>query len=165
MRLLCPALFYALLTLSACSAASPDDEAPPDALTAGFLRAATEVPAYGGVAVDGGRPVVFTLGAEPAASPVVASIFGSEIDADVRERAAFGRGSEALKDHVSRLVLGSVPNTQSVDYDETTGYVRLGVTTADAVQATLSAMERAGLPTSEIIVSVEGRVTALPLRL
>ena len=145
----------ALFALAACSSTTPDDGSD-DWLTEPFARAATEVPQFGGVAFDGARPVVFTLGDRAAATPAARALLGDEVV--VRERAPRGQGSEALKGAATRLLLGSVRDVQSTDYDETTGYVRVGVLTASAVREAHRVMAAAGFPTSEVIVEVEGRI-------
>ncbi len=147
------ALVLALLSLAACSSTEPEGSGL-DALTEQFVRARAEVPSFGGVAIEGDRPVVITLGADPAAGPAVRSIFGDA--AEVRARPEQGRGSEALKDRVSNATFGVVEDAQSVDYDETTGYVVLELVTAAALGEVYPTLERAGVPTSEVLVEVSG---------
>lgn len=155
-----PALLLVLLSVSACSSADPGADGPTDALSQGFIRAAREVPAFAGVALDGDRPVVFTRGDVSAAEPAVRAIFGPA--ADVRARPERGRGSESLKDAVSRAVFGSVPGAHLVDYDETTGYVVLGVDDAASVRESYEAMRSARIPTDEVVVQLMNRFTTLP---
>ena len=145
----------ALVALAACSSTAPDDGSD-DRLTEPFARAAAEVPQFGGVAFDGDRPVVFTLGDGTAATPVARAILGDGVV--VRERRPFGFGSEAMKGAATRLLLGSVRGAQSTDYDETTGYVRVGVLTGSAVREVYRVMEGVRFPTSEVLVEVESRI-------
>ncbi|MDT7858303.1 hypothetical protein RQM47_16760 [Rubrivirga sp. S365] len=148
-------LLSVLLLLSACSATSPEGD-PVNALTEQFSRATTQVPAFGGVTFDGDRPVVFTLGSKSEAEPAARSIFGTNVV--VRERPAFGGGSEALKGQVTQLLLGAVRDAQTTDYDETTGYVRLGVLTADAVRDAYRVMDDIDFPTENVIVQVQAPI-------
>lgn len=145
----------ALLLLAACSSTEPGDALDP--LSQRLLRATSEVPAFGGVTFEGSRLVVFTLGVQPAAEATVRSIFGPDA-VEIRTRPERGYGSEDLKDAVSALDVGGAV---SVDYDETTGYVRLGVVDADAVRRATAALDASMLPTSEVIVQVEPRIVSL----
>jgi hypothetical protein len=122
-----------------------------------MLRATSEVPAFGGVAFEGDRLVVFTLGSQPTAAPVVRTIFGAETDVEVRTRPEAGQGSESLKDAVSAL---GIDGSATVDYDETTGYVRLGVVNAEAVRRASVALGASDLPATEVIVQVESPIVA-----
>ncbi len=148
-----------ILALAACSSTSPEDSSTLDGLTEQFARATAEVPSFGGLTFDGNAPVVFTLGDEPAAKPIVQEIFNADVA--VQARLPVGRGSEALKDLASRLLLGKVRDVQSADYDETTGYVRIGVVTAEAVREGYRVLEDAEYPTEEVIVEVEGRISIM----
>lgn len=143
----------ALLALAACSSTEPDDALDP--LSRGLLRATTEVPAFGGVAFEGQRLVVFTLGAQPEAEATVRAIFGADVAVDLRVRPERGQGSESLKDAVAAL---GVDGTLSVDYDETTGYVRLGIVDAESVRRATAALDASTLPAAEVIVQVEPRI-------
>ena len=147
-------LLAVLLSLSGCSTGSPVDGVDLEALTDGFIRARSEVPEFGGVSVVRDEPVVLTFGEVSAALPVVRSIFGEV--GTVRTRAAFGGASEALKDEVSRTVFDTYPSVGAtyVDFDERIGYVRLGVANATGVARAYEALDRAGLPTSEVVVEV-----------
>ena len=126
-------LLLLVVLLSACSGSEPTDT-PADALTEALRRATHEVPAFGGVEFEGDLVVVYTLGPASGAEAAVRALFEGEAPTEVRTRPARGQGSESLKDDVSRLVFGALDGAQSSDYDETTGYVRLGVLSADAVR-------------------------------
>lgn len=145
----------ALLALAACSSTGPGDALDP--LSQSLLRATSEVPAFGGVAFEGSRLVVYTLGAQPSAEAAVRALFGAGVAVEVRTRPERGQGSESLKDAVAAL---GVDGTTSVDYDETTGYVRLGVVDAESVRRSTAALDASALPSSEVIVQVERRVIA-----
>lgn len=152
-------LAFAILAVAAgCSYGLPYNDAETmSALTEDFLRAREEVPAFGGVALARSAPVVFTLGEEPAARPIVEAIFDGE--GEVRTRPRFGRGSEAMKERVSWLVFDAHPETgaHGADFDELIGYVVVYVSDAAGIARVYEVVDRAGLPTSELIVVVAPR--------
>jgi len=142
--------FAFLLTLSACDSTA-DPAAQLDPLSQSLLRATSDVPSFGGVELDGERVTVYTLGDVAAARVAVNRIFGDEMAVEIKSRPPQGRGSEGLKDQVSATING----ISTTDYDETTGYVRVGVRDAEAVRRTIQAIRASTLPESEIIVQVE----------
>jgi hypothetical protein len=150
-RLLLP--LVALVAVAGCSSTDPVGDTL-DPLSQRLLRATTEVPSFGGVAFEGERLVVFTLGEAPDAEAAVRALFGTEIEVEVRTRPARGQGSEILKDRAAAASFGA-PGGISADYDETTGYVRVGVRDAASVRSVAAALEAAGLPMDQIIVQVE----------
>ncbi len=153
LRLLLPLI--ALVAVAGCSSTEPGSSLDP--LSQSLLRATREVPSFGGVAFEGERLVVFTLGEAPTAEATARALFGTEIEVEVRTRPARGQGSEILKDRASAA---SGPGATSADYDETTGYVRVGVLDAASVRSVAAALEAAGLPMDQIIVQVESPVVA-----
>lgn len=155
-RLLVP--LVALVAVAGCSS-TESYESTLDPLSQQLLRATREVPQFGGVAFEGERLVVSTLGEAPAAEAAVRALFGTDIETEIRVRPERGRGSESLKDQASRATPGSLGAT-SFDYDETTGYVRVGVRDAASVRRVAAALEAASLPVAQIIVQVERPVVA-----
>lgn len=149
-------LVLVLASLSACSLSIPDEDEAFNVLTDQFFRASNEVPSFGGLLLEDGIPIVYTLGPDPAATPVVESIF--DVNVEVRERPRRGNGSEALKGRATRLLLGRVLNVQSTDYDETTGYVRIGALTAGAVRTAYQVLERTGYPMEVVLLEVQGQI-------
>jgi len=91
--------------------------------------------------------------------PAVRAVFG--LSADVRVRPARGRGSEALRDAVSRAT-ARVAGVSMVDYAEMVGYVVLGVVDAVSVREAFAAPAAAGVSADEVAVQIESRVVALP---
>ncbi|MDT7858307.1 hypothetical protein RQM47_16785 [Rubrivirga sp. S365] len=63
-----------------------------------------------------------------------------------------------MKGQVTQLLLGAVRDAQTTDYDETTGYVRLGVLTADAVRDAYRVMDDIDFPTENVIVQVQAPI-------
>lgn len=149
-----------VLTLSACDSTS-DPATQLDPLSEGLLRATSRVPDFGGVELEGERVTVYTLGDIAAARAAVTSIFGDDTAVNVENRPAQGQGSEGLKDRASAVLFSTENGTVSADYDETTGYVRIGVRDAESVRRTLRALRASDLPQAEIILQVELPVVAL----
>ena len=144
------------LVLAGCSLMSSDQT-----LTEKLRRVTYEVPAFGGVDFEGSQLTVYLLGGEQRekAKTVLAQIFGDEArEILLLERLPRGRASEQLKSK-ARDVL-TVAGASSLDYDETTGYLRVGVVEAEAI-------ERAEIKLIELGVSLEMviRQVERPIRL
>lgn len=147
------AALLSAVVFNACSADAPFEPAV-DPMMARLLVAPGAIPAFGGVTFEGSRLVIHTIGVAPAAEPAARALFGANADLEIRARPAFGRGSEGLKSRAA-AVLFSVEGGQSADYDEATGYVRLGVVRAEAVRSVMDALVATDLPVSEILIHVE----------
>lgn len=157
--------FAFLLALSACDSTYP--EARLDPLSESFLRVTNEVPSFGGVEYklrgddagdDATEPLVtvYTLGDVAAAEAVAGPLFRRlAVRVEVKSRPAQGRGSEELKNQAGAILLGIPNGGTSADYDERTGYVRIGVRNASAVRRTLEAIRANALPESDIIIQVD----------
>lgn len=130
----------------------------------GELRRVTEaVPAFGGVRFEGSDLVVFVLGAgrTGAARDSLTRIFGRRRAAavDLRVRPPQGDASEDLK-RSARPVLAEEA-VQSLNVDQRTGYLNVGVTSVEGVRRAEDRLEALGIPMAAVVLRVEGRIVAL----
>jgi hypothetical protein len=151
------ALLCILLSLSVgCLAPGPENEPQePSARTQQFLRVTKEVPTFGGVSRENGQWVVSVFNAEEreAAEARLADIFAEEAaDIAVRVRAPRGGASELTKE-TARDVM-SVPGVGRLDFDETVGYIRVGLIHVEAVEPVQVKLGALGIPLDQVILEV-----------
>lgn len=156
MYFLCRLFFCCVfcLSLAGCSLLSPNQT-----LTEKLRRVTYEVPAFGGVDFEGSQLTVYLLGGElwAEAKATLKDIFGDETSEIVLlERAPRGRASEQLK-NAARNVL-TIAGASSLDYDETTGYLRVGVIEADAVERAEIKLAEMGISLDLVIRQVESPI-------
>jgi hypothetical protein len=146
-----------LLSLSVgCLTPDPENEPrEPSARTQQFLRVTKEVPTFGGVSRTGDRWVVFLFDSEEreAAEARLADIFAEEaVDITVSVRAPRGGASELTKE-AARDVM-SVPGVGRLDFDETVGYIRVGLIDVEAVEPAQVKLRALGIPLDQVILEV-----------
>lgn len=144
-----------VLTLSACSSLAPEDD-PLDPLTRGLIGLSA-IDGFAGVELDGDAVTLLTRGERPGARAAAQASLGADVALDVRVVPEQGRGSESLKNRVA----GAVSDFLWVDYNEVTGYVDLGVTTADAVRR--AQVELGVLPQDREWITVQVSYPVRPL--
>jgi hypothetical protein len=131
-------------------------------LTRQFIRVTKEVPAFGGVTRENGGWVVSLLDPEQreAAEARLRDIFSEEAaQISVRVRAPRGSASEEMKDAATD-VLG-VQGVGTLDYDETTGYLRVGLIDVEALEPAQAKLDALGVPLEQVIFQVEEPIVAL----
>ncbi|MFY0584108.1 hypothetical protein ACN28S_66160 [Cystobacter fuscus] len=127
------ALLLCVILSAGCTAPGPGSEQEQSALTRQFIRVTKEVPAFGGVTREDGGWVVSLLdpGQRESAEARLRDIFQEDAaHITVRVRAPRGSASEQTKE-AARDVLG-VPGVGTLDFDETTGYLRVGLVEVEA---------------------------------
>lgn len=148
--------FVLLLGLVSGCSSSGANEDPPDPTTEQLRQIGQRVPAYGGVELDDDRLVVFVLEEEKigVAREVLRDIFGPAGAAiDLRARPANGEGSEALQESAREVL--SVEAVNSLYYDETNGYLYVGLTRADALRPAIQKLTELGIPLDVVILRVQ----------
>ena len=126
-----------MFVMQGCAAA--DQQQPPDPEFTRLMRVKSQTPSFAGLGSAEGALTVFIFDEtkKEEAAAVLTSLFEATQPAIVT-RPARGAASEALKDDVSGTL--SVPGVSTLDFDETTGYLRVGfskVSALEAVQANL----------------------------
>lgn len=148
--------FALLLGLASGCSSSGANEDPPDPTTEQLRQVGQRVPAFGGVQLDDDRLVVFVLEEEKigVARQVLREIFGPAGAAiDLRARPANGEGSEALQESAREVL--SVEAVNSLYYDETNGYLYIGLTRADALRPAMQKLTELGVPLDAVILQVQ----------
>lgn len=148
------ALLCMLLSVG-CITPGTETESEPSTLTQQFLRVTKEVPAFGGVTRENGQWVVSLLDAaeHEAAEARLRDIFQEEAAGiAVRVRAAQGGASEQTKDAATDVL--SVPGVSRLDFDETTGYVRVGLVDVEAIEPAQVKLVALGIPLDQVILEV-----------
>lgn len=132
------------------------------ALTARLRRVTKETPEFGGVRrtdaqapLSGGTLSVFVRSpaAVPSATARVTEIFAPDLAPTIKLRAAKGPAAEASK--VAAKDVLSVHDASTLDFDETTGYLRVGVASAESLPSLENKIDALGLDPESIIVQVE----------
>lgn len=144
--------------LSGCI--TPGTEQSP--LTRQFIRVTQEVPAFGGVTRENGGWVVSVLAPEQreAAEARLRDIFNEEAaQISVRVRAPSGSASEEMK-NAATDVLG-VQGVGKLDYDETTGYLRVGLIDVEALEPAQAKLEVLGIPLEQVIFQAEAAIVSM----
>jgi len=152
MRMHCLNLALLAVALAACSSSEPFDEVDPDPLSLKLRQATEQVPSFGGVAVSGDTITIYTLGSEPAAEPIVRSIFPGKTSVTVQERPSRGAASSATLRSVRKLA--PVGSLYSLGIDNSVGYVRVGVPDLEAAHKISEALVAGEVPLSEILLEV-----------
>jgi hypothetical protein len=145
-----------------CITPEPASAPEQSARTQQFLRVTQEVPAFGGLSRENGQWVISLLdaGQREAAEAKLRDIFGEEAAGmTVRSRAPRGSASEELMREASAVLSG--PGVGSVDFDETTGYIRVGLTDVEALEPAQTQLERHGIPLDQVIFEVVRPIVAL----
>lgn len=140
------------VALAACSNGEPFDEVDPDPLSLKLRQATEQVPSFGGVAVNGDTITIYTLGSEPAAEPIVRSIFPGEMNVMVQERPSRGAASSVTLRSVRRLA--PTGTLYSLGIDNSVGYLRVGVPNLEAARAISEALATGDVSLGEIILEV-----------
>ena len=151
------ALVLCVILSTACA---PDHELEQSPRTQQFIRVTKEVPAFGGVTRENGAWVVSLLDPEQreAAETKLRDIFNEEAaQLSVRVRAPRGGASEEMKDEATDVL--SVEGVGTLDYDETTGYLRVGVIDVEAIEPVQAKLDALGIPLDVVILQVQ-----LPIR-
>jgi hypothetical protein len=131
-------------------------------LTRQFIRVTKEVPAFGGVTRENGGWVVSLLDPEQreAAEARLRDIFSEEAaQVSVRVRAPRGSASEEMKDAATEVL--SVQGVGTLDYDETTGYLQVGLIDVEALEPAQAKLDALGVPLEQVIFRVEEPIVAL----
>ncbi|OJH37248.1 hypothetical protein [Cystobacter ferrugineus] len=155
------ALLLCVLLSFGCNAPGPGNEQEQSALTRQFIRVTKEVPAFGGVTREDGAWVVSLLDPEQreSAEARLRDIF--EEDAahiSVRVRAPRGSASEQMKE-AARDVLG-VPGVGTLDFDETTGYLRVGLVEVETLESAQARLDTLGIPRDQVLFQAEAPIVA-----
>ncbi len=154
------ALFLCVILSAACT---PPDRGPEQSpLTRQFLRVTKEVPAFGGITREHGGWVVSLLdpGQREAAERRLRDIFKEESSSiAVRTRAPRGGASEELKDAATDVL--NVPGTGSLDFDETVGYLRVGLVDVEAVEPVQTRLDALDIPLEQVILQVEAPIVGM----
>jgi len=133
-----------------------------DPSTEQLRRVTNQVPTFGGVLFEQDQLVVFVLGEKQieAAEDSLRGIFGADAaQIKLEVRPPEGNASEELKQS-SRNVL-SVETARTLGFDETTGYLRVGVTEVKGVRQAKEKLQEIGTPLEEVILQVQSPITAL----
>ncbi|KFA93110.1 hypothetical protein Q664_11225 [Archangium violaceum Cb vi76] len=153
------ALVLCLILSTACG---PENELEQSPLTRQFIRVTKEVPAFGGVARENGTWVVSLLGSEQreAAETKLWDIFNEEAtNIAVRVRPTRGSASEEMKLAATDVL--SVEGVGTLDYDETTGYLRVGLTDVEAIGAAQAKLDTLDVPLEQVIFQAEAPIVSL----
>ncbi|WP_375767055.1 hypothetical protein NR798_36020 [Archangium gephyra] len=155
------ALVLCLILSAGCI--TPDESGPEQTpLTRQFMRVTKEVPAFGGITRENGGWVVALLDPEQreAAETRLRDIFGEEAaQIALRERAPRGSASEEMK-NAARDVLG-VPGVGRLDYDETTGYLEVGLVDVEALEPAQAKLDALGIPLDQVVFQAVAPIVAL----
>lgn len=154
------ALLLCLILSAGCL--TPEDGPEQSPLTRQFLRVTREVPAFGGITRENGGWAVSLLDPEQreAAETRLRDIFGEEAARiSVRVRPARGSASEEMKDAAGD-VLG-VPGVGRLDYDETTGYLEVGLVDVEALEPAQAKLEALGIPLDQVIFQAVAPIVGL----
>ena len=146
---------FVLVTVAGCSA-TDTNEPTFDPSTEQLRIVTNQVPAFGGVLFEQDRLIVFVLRSEQidAARDSLRDIFGTDAaEIDLQVRPSEGNASEDLK-RSSRDVF-SIKEVSSLDFDETTGYLRVGVTEVTGIQRATEKLKQIGTPLEQVILQVE----------
>ncbi|AKJ06370.1 Hypothetical protein AA314_07996 [Archangium gephyra] len=141
---------------------TPENELEQSPRTLQFVRVTKEIPAFGGVTRENGAWVISLLDAEQreAAETKLRDIFNEEAShLSVRVRAPRGSASEELKDEATEVL--SVEGAGTLDYDETTGYLRVGVIDVEALEPVQAKLDALGIPLEQVILQVERPIVSL----
>jgi hypothetical protein len=154
------ALLLCLILSAGCI--TPDDGPEQSPLTRQFIRVTKEVPAFGGITRENGGWAVSLLDPEQreAAETRLRDIFGEEAaQIAVRVRPARGSASEEMLDAASE-VLG-VPGVGRLDYDETTGYIEVGLVDVEALEPAQAKLEALGIPLDQVVFQAVAPIVGL----
>lgn len=127
-----------------------------------FLRATQEVPAFGGLARENGQWVVFLfdLAQREAAEARLRDIFGEEAaQMTVRARPPRGNASEQMMNEAGAAL--GVPGVGRLDFDETNGYLRIGLVDVEALEPVQVNLDGAGIPRDQVILEVVRPIVGL----
>jgi hypothetical protein len=127
-----------------------------------FLRVTEEVPAFGGLARENGQWVIFLFDFEQraAAETRLRDIFGEEAtQMTVRARAPRGNASEEMM-NTAGAALG-VPGIGRLDFDETNGYLRVGLVDVEATEPVQLKLDEHGIPRDQVIIEVVRPIVGL----
>jgi len=155
-------LLLCVLLFAGCAVPGPGSESEQSALTRQFIRVTKEVPSFGGVTRENGGWVVFLLdpGQRESAEARLRDIFGEEAARiTVRSRAPHGNASEAMKE-AARDVLG-VPGVGMLDFDETNGYLQVGLVDVEALEPAQTKLDALGIPRDSVLFQAVTPIVAL----
>ncbi|HYO68647.1 MAG TPA: hypothetical protein VEU33_21455 [Archangium sp.] len=141
---------------------TPDTGTEQSPLTQQFLRVTKEVPAFGGITRENGAWVVSLLDPEQreAAETRLRDIFREEAaQITVRVRAARGSASEELKEAAVDVM--GVEGVGTLGYDETTGYLQVGLIDVEALEPAQAKLQALGIPLDQVIFQVESPIAGL----
>lgn len=154
------ALLLCVILSAGCT--TPDGGTEQSPLTQQFLRVTKEVPAFGGISRENGEWVVSILDPEQreAAEAKLQDIFEEEAATiTVRVRAPHGSASEEMMTAATNVL--SVPGTQSLDFDESTDYLRVGLIDVEAVEPAQLKLDELGIPLEQVILEVRRPIVGM----
>lgn len=154
------ALVLCVILSTGCG--TPENELEQSPITRQFIRVTKEVPAFGGIARENGAWVVALLDSEQreAAETKLRDIFNEEAtNIAVRIRPTRGSASEEMKTAATDVL--SVEGVGTLDYDETTGYLRLGLTDVEAIGAAQAKLNALGVPLEQVIFQAQVPIVGL----
>ncbi|MDP1822682.1 MAG: hypothetical protein Q8L48_05555 [Archangium sp.] len=143
-----------VFALQACAPAQPAEGESLDPFTLQLLRVTKETPSFGGFHSEAGALVVFIFDEAqrgPAAASLTA-IFGDTAPA-LNTRPARGQSSESVKNGAADVL--SVPGTSSFDFDETTGFLRVGVWKASALEPVQTKLLELSVPLESVVLEIQ----------
>lgn len=149
------------LGVAGCSITS-SSESTFEPTTEQLRRVTHQVPTFGGVLFEQDQLVVFVLGSTQtgAAQDSLREIFGTEAaEIDLKVRSPEGNASEELKRSASNIL--TIEEASSLDFDEKTGYLRVGVTEVKGIRKAMDKLKEIDIPLGEVILQVESPVVAL----
>jgi len=156
-------LFTSLIFVSIGGCSITDsNESVSDPSTEQLRRVTNQVPTFGGVLFEQEKLVVFVLGSKQinAARDSLRNVLGTDAEkVDLRVRPPKGNASEELK-RSAREVL-SIEAANFLDFDETTGYLRVGVTGGWAIRKAEEKLKEIGISLEDVILQVQSPITAL----
>ncbi|MET0404584.1 MAG: hypothetical protein ABW123_19375 [Cystobacter sp.] len=123
-----------------------------NSLTRQFIRISREVPTFGGITRENNEWIVFLLGETQrgaAGARLQEILQETALHVVMRIRPARGSSSEEKKDRATEVL--NVPGVSSIDFDEVTGYLRVGLVDVESIELAQAKLDELAIPRAEVL--------------